>query len=75
MRCLMYWVRFERITPIRQSIINRINANIGGKSINDERIQMVIEANKKVSDSLEPVDVIEEFDFFNQDTGVDYEDI
>ena len=75
MRCLMYWVRFERITPIRQSIINRINANIGGKSINDERIQMVIQANKKVSDSLEPVDVIEELDFFNQDTGVDYEDI
>lgn len=73
MKCLMYWVRFERITPVRQSLINKINANIGVKAINDEAIKMVIEANQSISNNQDPVEI--EFDFFNQDTGVDYEDI
>lgn len=73
MRCLMYWVRFERITPIRQSLINKINANIGVKAINDEKVKMVIEANKNIINNQDPVEI--EFDFFNQDTGVDYKDI
>jgi hypothetical protein len=73
MKCLMYWVRFERITPVRQSLINKINANIGVKAINDEAIKMVIEANQNISNNQDPVEI--EFDFFNQDTGVDYEDI
>lgn len=73
MRCLMYWVRFERITPIRQSLINKINANIGVKAINDEKVKMVIEANKNIINNQDPAEI--EFDFFNQDTGVDYEDI
>lgn len=73
MKCLMYWVRFERITPIRQSIINKINANIGVKAINDETVKMVIEANQNIVNNQDPVEI--EFDFFNQDTGVNYEDI
>lgn len=74
MNCLMYWVRFERITPIRQSLINKINADIGIKAINEEKIKMVIEANQNiVTQSQTPAEI--EFDFFNQNTGVDYEDI
>lgn len=74
MKCLMYWVRFERITPIRQSLINRINADIGVKAISEEKLKMVVEANQNItSNSQDPVEI--EFDFFNQDTGVDYEDI
>ena len=74
MKCLMYWVRFERITPIRQSLINKINADIGVKAISEEKVKMVVEANQNItSNSQDPVEI--EFDFFNQDTGVDYEDI
>ena len=73
MKCLMYWVRFERITPVRQSVINKINADIGVKAISDETVKMVIEANKKNINNQTPAEI--EFDFFNQDTGVDYEDI
>lgn len=73
MKCLMYWVRFERITPIRQSLINKISADIGIKAISDESVKMVIEANQNIVDNQEPVEL--EFDFFNQDTGVNYEDI
>ena len=73
MKCLMYWVRFERITPIRQSLINRINADIGIEALNDDKVRMVIEANKSIVNNQDPAEI--EFDFFNQDTGVDYEDI
>ena len=70
----MYWVRFERITPIRQSLINRINADIGVKAISEEKVKMVVEANQNITNNnQDPVEI--EFDFFNQDTGVDYEDI
>ena len=74
MKCLMYWVRFERITPIRQSLSNKINADIGVKAISEEKVKMVVEANQNItSNNQDPVEI--EFDFFNQDTGVDYEDI
>ena len=74
MKCLMYWVRFERITPIRQSLINKINADIGVKAISEEKVKMVVEANQNItSNNQDPVEI--EFDFFNQDTGVDHEDI
>lgn len=74
MKCLMYWIRFERITPIRQSLINRINADIGVKAISEEKVKIVVEANQNItSNSQDPVEI--EFDFFNQDTGVDYKDI
>lgn len=74
MKCLMYWVRFERITPIRQTLINKINADIGVKAINDDTVKMVIEANQNVTNNNAlPAEI--EFDFFNQDTGVEYEDI
>lgn len=73
MKCLMYWVRFERITPLRQNLINKINADIGVKAINDETVKTVIEANQNINNTQDPVEI--EFDFFNQDTGVNYEDI
>lgn len=73
MKCLMYWVRFERITPVRQNLINKINADIGVKAINDETVKTVIEANQNINNIQDPVEI--EFDFFNQDTGVNYEDI
>ena len=74
MKCLMYWVRFERITPIRQSLINKINADIGVKAISEEKVKMVVEANQNItSNNQDPVEI--EFDFFNQDTGVEYKDI
>lgn len=76
MKCLMYWVRFERITPIRQSIINQINADVGLKAVNSEKIQMVIDANVNNANNEAMPQYVEEieFDFFNQDTGVDYEE-
>lgn len=73
MKCLMYWVRLERITPIRQSLINKINADIGIKAINDESVNVVIETNQNIGNNQSPAEI--EFDFFNQDTGVKYEDI
>lgn len=74
MKCLMYYVRFERITPIRQSLINKINASVGIQALSDEKIKTVIEANQKASVIKEvPAEI--EFDFFGQDTGVEYKDI
>lgn len=74
MKCLMYWVRFERITPIRQSLINQINTDIGVKSVTDEKIQTVIKSNKEnleyITADNDPAEI--EFDFFNQDTGVEF---
>ena len=77
MKCLMYWVRFERITPVRQSLINKINSSIGVKSINDETIKTIIEANQTaINNTQKPVEPIEiEFDFFSQDTGIEYDNI
>lgn len=76
MKCLMYWVRFERITPIRQSLINQINADIGIKSVNNEKIQTVIKSNVENIDYItsenDPAEI--EFDFFNQDTGVEFKE-
>lgn len=73
MKCLMYYVRFERVTPIRQSLINKINADVGIQALNDEKVRLVIEANKTLVNQETPTEI--EFDFFNQDTGVDYKDI
>jgi len=75
MKCLMYFVRLERITPIRQSLINKINAGIGIKAIDSEKIKIVVEANNKSVDNQALPEAEIEFDFFNQDTGVDYKDI
>lgn len=75
MKCLMYFVRLERITPVRQSLINKINANVGIKELDNDKVQIIIEANQNLSSSLNdtstPAEI--EFDFFKQDTGVDYD--
>ena len=36
-------------------------------------IKKILEANKNIINNQDPAEI--EFDFFNQDTGVDYEDI
>ena len=70
MKCLMYFVRFETITPVRQSLIDKINTEIGMKQTNGEKIRQVIEKNQQIqlSDQAAPAEV--EFDFFSGDTGV-----
>lgn len=64
MRCIYYYIRFESITPIRQSLINSINAEIGAKSINSDKVKTLI-SNSKVSDPIE-------LDFFEGDNGITY---
>lgn len=78
MRSLIFYVRFERITPIRRSLINKINANIGIKEITNDAIQTVIEQNQSVTEMNEKthiVDLSDEFEFDFDAAGVDYSDI
>lgn len=71
MKALVYYVRLERITPIRQSLINKINAEIGIKGLSDDKIQQVIEKNTKYDLSSEPAEL--DFDLFAMDTGTIYD--
>ena len=75
MKCLMYFMRFETITPVRQSLIDRINTEIGMKTINGDKIKQVIEKNRTVqlTDEVDPAQV--EFDdiFTSGETGVKYD--
>jgi hypothetical protein len=69
MKCVMYFVRFETITPVRQSLINKINTEIGIEGLNKEKLKQVIEKNQQLNSSNEaPAEI--EFDFFSGDTGV-----
>lgn len=61
MCCIYYFIRFESILPVRQSTINRINAEIGINKLNTDRIRMLIETNQ--IDSLD-------LDFFDGDNGI-----
>lgn len=71
MKALVYYIRLERITPIRQSMINKINAEIGIKSLSNDKIQQVIEKNTKYDLSSEPAEL--DFDIFAMDTGTIYD--
>lgn len=65
MRCIYYYIRFETITPIRQSLINRINMDIGAGQVTSDKVRTVLEASGTKA--------ITELDFFEGDTGITYE--
>lgn len=64
MRCIFYYIRFESITPIRQSLINSINAEIGAGQLSTEKVKTLISNQTK----SEPI----ELDFFEGDNGITY---
>lgn len=63
MRSIYYYIRFEAITPIRQSTINRVNTEIGVGALNTEKVKTFLEQNR-----TEPV----ELDFFDGDNGITF---
>lgn len=65
MRCIYYYIRFESITPIRQSLINNINVDIGAAQISTEKVKTLINNSSKNSDPIE-------LDFFDGDNGITY---
>ena len=76
MRCLVFYVRFERIIPIRRSLINKINTSIGVKEITNESINTTVERNQSIT-TLNESSPVNDLDFIFQsgNTGVDYSDI
>lgn len=63
MKCIYYYIRFETITPIRQSLINSINLEIGANQLDADKVKTLIAAKP-----TQPV----ELDFFDGDTGITY---
>lgn len=63
MRSIYYFIRFEAITPVRQSVINRINTEIGVNALNTAKVKSLIESNRQ--------DLVE-FEFFDGDNGITY---
>lgn len=66
MRCIYYYIRFESITPIRQSLINSINAEIGASKLSTDKVKTLINNSSKNSDPIE-------LDFFDGDNGITYD--
>ena len=64
MRCIYYYIRFESITPIRQSLINNINLKIGANQLNADKVKTLI-SNSRQSEAVE-------LDFFDGDNGITY---
>ena len=64
MRCIYYYIRFESITPIRQSLINSINLEIGANQLNTDEVKTLI-TNSRQSEAVE-------LDFFDGDNGITY---
>ena len=64
MRCIYYYIRFESITPIRQSLINSINLEIGANQLNADKVKTLI-SNSRQSEAVE-------LDFFDGDNGITY---
>ena len=76
MRCLVFYVRFERIIPVRRSLINKINASVGIKEITNESINTTIERNQSITVMNENSEINDlDFIFQSGNTGVDYSDI
>lgn len=66
MRCIYYYIRLESITPIRQSLINSINAEIGASKLTTDKVKTLISNSSKNSDPIE-------LDFFDGDNGITYD--
>ena len=64
MRSIYYYIRFESITPIRQSLINSINLEIGANQLNADKVRTFIDNSSK-SEMIE-------LDFFDGDNGITY---
>lgn len=64
MRCVYYYVRTETIIPIRVSMINKINAQIGAEPIDVIKLERLIEDDNVRTEI--------ELDFFNGDNGITY---
>jgi hypothetical protein len=65
MRCIYYYIRFESIMPIRQSLINSINAEIGANQLSTDKVKTLINNSSNNSDPIE-------LDFFDGDNGITY---
>jgi hypothetical protein len=65
MRCIYYYIRFESIMPIRQSLINSINAEIGANQLSADKVKTLINNSSNNSDPIE-------LDFFDGDNGITY---
>ena len=63
MRCILYYVRFENITPERVSVINSINTQIGANRIDTKKVRSLIEKSKINNNSFE-------LDFFDGDNEI-----
>lgn len=68
MRCVYYFVRTEAIIPVRISLINKINAEIGIKGITADKVSQKIH---EVAASGNPRAEID-LDFFDGDNGITY---
>lgn len=64
MRCILYYVRFESVIPIRINTINRINAEIGANQVTSEKVKTLIEQSQERA--------MIELDFFDGDNGITY---
>ena len=64
MRCILYYVRFESITPIRVNTINEINAKIGANQVTSTKVKTLLEKSTE--------NEIVELDFFDGDNGITY---
>ena len=64
MRCIYYYIRFESITPIRQSLINSINLEICANQLDADKVKTLI-SNSRQSEAVE-------LDFFDGDNGITY---
>lgn len=65
MRCIYYYIRFESIMPIRQSLINNINVEIGANELSTDKVKTLINNSSNNSDPIE-------LDFFDGDNGITY---
>lgn len=65
MRCIYYYIRFESIMPIRQSLINSINVEIGANQLSTDKVKALVENSSNNSDPIE-------LDFFDGDNGITY---
>ena len=64
MRSIYYYIRFESITPIRQSLINSINAEIGAGPLSTDKVKTLISSSNNSE--------IIELDFFEGDNGITF---
>ena len=65
MRSIYYYIRFESITSVRQSVINAINAEIGVTSINVDKVKTLLNSSSK---NIDPIEI----EFFDGDNGITF---